>query len=203
MASEGDEPPVGSDLILTSLVQLQSKDHEEILNVIDQLRLEGINKYINLPQLIVCGDQSSGKSSVLEAISGLEFPAKDNVCTRFATELILRRAPGSGVTASIHADDDRPTLEKKRIRQFRSSTIDLAQFATIVKEAENFIGLGREGHMFSKDVLRVEVSGPTQPHLTLVDLPGLYHAPDESQSAEGVEFVESLVLSYLRNKRTQ
>jgi len=202
MANEGDEPLLGSDLILTSLVQLHSKDHEEILNVIDQLRLEGISKYINLPQLIVCGDQSSGKSSVLEAISGLEFPAKDNVCTRFATELILRRAPGSGVTASIHADDDRPTLEKERIRQFRSSTVDLAQFATIVKEAENFIGLGAEGHMFSKDVLRVEVSGPTQPHLTLVDLPGLYHAPDESQSAEGVEFVESLVLSYLRNKRS-
>ena len=142
MANEGDELLMGSDPILTSLVQLQSKDHEEILNVIDQLRLEGISKYINLPQLIVCGDQSSGKSSVLEAISGLEFPAKDNVCTRFATELILRRAPGSGVTAFIHADDGRPTLEKERIRQFRSSTVDLAQFATIVKEAGNFIGLG-------------------------------------------------------------
>jgi GTPase SAR1 family protein len=202
MAGEADELLVDSGKISTPLIQLQSKDHEEILNVIDQLRLEGISKYISLPQLIVCGDQSSGKSSVLEAISGLEFPAKDNVCTRFATELILRRAPESGVTASIHSDDDRPTIEAERIRNFRSSTVELAQFATIVKEAENHIGVGREGHMFSKDVLRVEVSGPNQPHLTLVDLPGLYHAPDESQSAEGVEFVESLVLSYIRNKRS-
>src|SRR5271155_3922699 len=85
------------DKAATPLVQLQSKDHEEILNVIDQLRSEGISKYINLPQLIVCGGQSSGKSSVLEAISGLAFPTKDNVCTRFATELILRRAPEIGV----------------------------------------------------------------------------------------------------------
>ena len=37
MANEGDEPLLGSDLILTSLVQLQSKDHEEILNVIGGL----------------------------------------------------------------------------------------------------------------------------------------------------------------------
>ena len=48
----------------------------------------------------------------------------------------------------------------------------------------------------------MEVSGPTQPHLTLVDLPGLYHAPDESQNEEGVEFVESLVLSYIQSKRS-
>lgn len=73
------------------VVSLQSKDHEELLNIIDKLRSQGISRYIDLPQLIVCGDQSSGKSSVLEAVSGLRFPTKDNLCTRFATELILRR----------------------------------------------------------------------------------------------------------------
>ena len=195
-------PPADSDLILASLVQLQSQDHEVILNVIDQLRLEGLSQYINLPQLIVCGDQSSGKSSVLDALSDLKFPAKDNVCTRFAIELILRKAPESAVTASIRADNDRPTVERERMKQFRSSTVDLLHFATIVEETASFIGVGREGNMFSKDVLRVEVTGPNQPDLTLVDLPGLYHAPDESQSAEGINFVESLVLSYLRNKRS-
>jgi hypothetical protein len=191
-----------SDKATTPLVQLQSKDHEEILNVIDQLRSEGISKYINLPQLVVCGDQSSGKSSVLEAISGLAFPTKDNVCTRFATELILRRAPETSVTASIHPDDERTPAEKDRIQEFKSSTLDLQQFADIVRDTEDWIGEGRDGHIFSKDVLRIEVSGPKQPHLTLVDLPGLYHAADESQTAEGVEFVESLVLSYLQNKRS-
>ena len=184
------------------LVQLQSKDHEEILNVIDQLRSEGISKYVSLPQLIVCGDQSSGKSSVLEAITGLGFPTKDNVCTRFATELILRRAPNSGVTASIQPDPERAQSQREHIRAFRSPTVALSQFAEIVSSAENFIGVGQDGHLFSKDVLRVEVSGPTQPHLTLVDLPGLYHASDEFQDEEGVQFVESLVLSYIRNKRS-
>lgn len=85
MASEDDKDSHNSDEVLTPLIQLQSKDYEEILNVIDQLRSEGISKYVNLPQLIVCGDQSSGKSSVLEAISGLGFPTKDNICTRSET----------------------------------------------------------------------------------------------------------------------
>ncbi|EXJ76185.1 uncharacterized protein A1O5_00693 [Cladophialophora psammophila CBS 110553] len=202
MANTDDDPFKNTGNPLAPLIQLQSKDHEEILNVIDQLRSEGISKYVNLPQLIVCGDQSSGKSSVLEAISGLSFPTKDNVCTRFATELILRRSPKVGIKASIHADEERPSAEQDRIRGFKSSTIELNDFASIVREAERYIGVGQEGHLFSKDVLRVEVSGPTQPHLTLVDLPGLYHAPDEFQSAEGVDFVESLVLSYIRNKRS-
>lgn len=38
-----------------------------------------------------CGDQSSGKSSCLEAISGVPFPRKDTLCTRFATEVVLRK----------------------------------------------------------------------------------------------------------------
>jgi hypothetical protein len=72
---------------------LQSNDTRNLLDVVDTLRSQGISRYIDLPEIIVCGEQSSGKSSVLEAISGVKFPSKDNLCTRFATELILRRGP--------------------------------------------------------------------------------------------------------------
>lgn len=185
-----------------SIIPLQSKEHEEILNVIDQLRLEGVSRYVDLPQLIVCGDQSSGKSSVLEAISGLAFPAKDNLCTRFATELILRRSPETGVATSIQPDSDRSEAEQAQLRNASFPKVALKDFQATVSAAERLIGTGTNGSQFSKDVLRVEVSGPSQPHLTMVDLPGLYHAPDESQSEAGVEFVESLVLSYIRNPRS-
>lgn len=40
------------------------------------------------------GDQSSGKSSVLQAITKLPFPVSDTMCTRFATEVALHRYPG-------------------------------------------------------------------------------------------------------------
>ena len=184
------------------LNRLQTKDHEEVLDVIDQLRSEGISRYVDLPQLIVCGDQSSGKSSVLEAVSGLSFPSKENLCTRFATELILRRASASSVKVSIYPDAERPEKEQIRLRKFEAPTLELNRFAEIVKDAGKFMGVGEDDRPFSKDVLRVEVSGPAQPHLTLVDLPGLYHAPDENQDIDGIAFVESLVRSYMKNPRS-
>jgi hypothetical protein len=55
---------------------LQSSDHSDLLNIVDDLRSVGISHCIDLPLIIVCGDQSSGKSSVLEAVSGFPFPRK-------------------------------------------------------------------------------------------------------------------------------
>ena len=88
------------------------------------------------------------------------------------------------------------------MREFRPSNLALDHFAEIIAKAGDHIGVGKGGQDFSKDVLRVEFQSPTQPHLTLVDLPGLYHAADESQDEEGVAFVESLVLAYMHNPRS-
>lgn len=80
---------------------LCSEDQLDLLDSVDCLRSQGISHYVSLPQIIVCGDQSSGKSSVLEAISGVSFPTKSNLCTRFPTELVLRKTSHIGVSVSI------------------------------------------------------------------------------------------------------
>ncbi|KAK7892283.1 hypothetical protein LTR67_007379 [Exophiala xenobiotica] len=183
-------------------VELQTSEHEEVLNLIDTLRSHGISQYIDLPQLIVCGDQSSGKSSVLEAISGLRFPTKDNLCTRFATELILRRGPSTKVTITIHPDDERPEQESQKLSQFQSPSNSLDDFADIVKSAEQAMGLDSSAKVFSKDVLRVELCGPAQPNLTLVDLPGIFWAGDKSQSDDDAQLVQSMVKSYMEKSRS-
>ena len=83
------------------LERLQTQEQIKLLDVIDALRAEGLSEYTALPQLIICGDQSSGKSSVLEAISGVPFPRKDTLCTRFATEVILRRATDESIAVTL------------------------------------------------------------------------------------------------------
>ena len=62
-----------------------------LLNKIDKLFECGVGDYIDLPQLVVVGDQSSGKSSVLEGLTNLPFPHDSGLCTRFATQITFRR----------------------------------------------------------------------------------------------------------------
>jgi len=40
---------------------------------------------IDLPQIIIAGSQSSGKSSLMEAVCGVPFPRNSGTCTRYLT----------------------------------------------------------------------------------------------------------------------
>lgn len=184
------------------LISLPSKDHSDLLNIIDNLRSQGISRFIDLPQLIVCGDQSSGKSSVLEAVSGIRFPTKDNLCTRFATELVLRRSPITNVSVAIVPSADRTEAEKVQLSSFQHEVAELSHFEQLVDKAKNAMGLDSNAKAFSNDILRVEVSGPAQPHLTLVDLPGLFQAGNKAQSDTDAQIVKELVLTYMRKARS-
>ncbi|KAM4055280.1 dynamin family protein [Hirsutella rhossiliensis] len=184
-------------------VNLQSQAHRHLLDIIDKLRAQGISRYVDLPEIIVTGDQSAGKSSVLEAISGMTFPTKDNLCTRFATELILRRSPHVNVKVSIVPDADRPEEEQKQLKLFEP-TIDASdpQLGDVIEEAKEVMGLNGPKKVFSDDILRVEMSGPEQPHLTMVDLPGLFEAGNSAQSDEDAELVTDMVMRYLMRPRS-
>ena len=49
------------------------------------------------------GDQSSGKSSVLEGLTGLPFPRDSGLCTRFLTQIVFKRSKIQTTEASIIA----------------------------------------------------------------------------------------------------
>ncbi|KAK8147552.1 hypothetical protein G3M48_001451 [Beauveria asiatica] len=181
---------------------LQSEDHRNLLDIIDKLRSKGVSRYVDLPQIVVCGDQSAGKSSVLEAISGLTFPTKDNLCTRFATELILRREATKTVNISIHPGPERSADERRQLNAFRTE-IDVTHpdVQKVVEEAKSVMGIS-DFKVFSTDILRVELLGPSQPHLTMVDLPGLFRAGNREQTTKDAKVVQKMVRGYVRNPRS-
>ena len=194
----------------SSLDALQSQDSRRVMDIVDKLRRSGLSGVVQLPQLVVCGDQSSGKSSVLEAITEIPFPRKENLCTRFATEIILRRAPQVAISTKIIPDKWRPGAEKKRLEGFKRTIVDFGELPDLMEEATNLMGLsgggddgaGGPARAFSRDVLSIEIAGPGRPHLTLVDLPGLIHSENKMQSKEDVELIRGLVDDYLKEKRT-
>lgn len=181
---------------------LCSEDQLELLDAVDLLRREGIDHYVSLPQIIVCGDQSSGKSSVLEAISGVPFPVKSNLCTRFPTELILRRSLGNDVAVSIIPHKSRSKQEKMTRSAFHEKLDSFEGVPELIESAQIAMGISMQGKGFSKDLLRIEISGPHQPHLTIVDLPGLIHSETKQQSASDVELVRDVVETYMKKPRS-
>lgn len=189
------------------MLPLESADARRVLDVIDELRSYGISKYVDLPQIIVCGEQSSGKSSVLEALSGMPFPTKDTVCTRFATEVILRHHKMGTLKFSIvKSSGVKRSDEEDRIQVLDKvegvGRVELNRLAEAIETAKAQMGIHDGGKTFSSDILRVELSGPEHPNLTLVDLPGLYQAGSKSQSEADASVVKSLVSSYMENERS-
>ncbi|KAM0513409.1 hypothetical protein ACHAPE_007873 [Trichoderma viride] len=185
-----------------NLEGLCSKEQLELLNTVDSLRSQGISHYISLPQIIVCGDQSSGKSSVLEAISGVSFPVSSGLCTRFPTELILRTAADISVKVSIIPHERPSKSEKDPLSDYHEKLDSIQELPELIENAKAVMGIKTLGKAFSNDLLRIEISGPDRPHLTIVDLPGLIHSETKNQSASDVRLISSVVRSYMAKQRS-
>ncbi|KAK6344628.1 hypothetical protein TWF718_006586 [Orbilia javanica] len=202
----------------SDLSALDSTERSQLLNTIDKFRELNISEDISLPQLVVVGDQSSGKSSLLEGLTEISFPVASDLCTRFATQIVLRRVDDEEghVRASIipgpDADFD-PDL-RDSLLEFQVSMTEAEfgpeSFARILDEAAVRMGIPKPGEKvegtpdkrFSNDILKIELSGKHHPHLTIVDVPGLFHNSTIYQTDEDRELIRNLIQSYIEDSRT-
>jgi GTPase SAR1 family protein len=82
-------------------------------------------EYLIIRQLIVVGDQSTGKSSVLESLTGFSFPRATGLCTRYATQITCRREVEKSVIVSIIPRADAGESLKKRLLDFQHRVAEL------------------------------------------------------------------------------
>lgn len=71
------------------------------LDMIENLRNVGIESFIPIPQVVVVGDQSTGKSSILEGMSGISFPRGEGLVTRCATQINMKRVENETWKAKV------------------------------------------------------------------------------------------------------
>ena len=134
---------------------------------------------LSLPQLCVVGDQSSGKSSLLQCITGVDFPVKSGLCTRVPTLVECRRSE----------------TESCELRAGGGTFTDVAVngIAVAIAKAQQSL-LGEEKIGSTEITLRL--SGPMQEDLDIVDLPGIIH------NGPGSEDTIQLIDKYVRSEQT-
>jgi len=178
----GDMGDIGSDSTKLhslghGLLRLHSDKSTLRLALISSLRSRGIGEHIDLPQLVVCGNQSAGKSSVLEGITGVPLPRQDGLCTRFATKITLEHADTAlHITASIIPAASRDERATGNLRAYSRDLTDFQEPLHVNSEVGQLMGLRGYGTLssgpsFGKDVLRSKVCAGL--HLSVVDLPGI------------------------------
>ncbi|KAK4042400.1 hypothetical protein C8A01DRAFT_33471 [Parachaetomium inaequale] len=116
-----------------------------LLRKIDKLRERNIGKHVPLPQLVVVGDQSSGKSSLLESLTGIPFPRDVELCTRYATQITQRRDDVSRVEVSIIPGPNASEAHKKHVEGYRTDALSpddfRARFPSILHEVNARMGI--------------------------------------------------------------
>lgn len=188
--------------ISPTLEELQTDEQRRVLDIVSQVRKCGLESVLSLPQIVVCGDQSAGKSSVLEALTEIPFPRNDNLCTRFATEICLRRDPIDSLTIRVIPDSDRPQKEQDEIKNYSETIADFAALPKIMNNAMKVMGISEGGNAFAKDTLSIEICGPNRPQLTLVDIPGLIQTSTKGVSETDVDLVAAITDHYIKQPRT-
>ena len=102
-----DVPQIRLGVCSTFFFQMgtvKNLESESLRKLIDNLQDAGCGKYVELPQIAVMGDTSCGKSSLLSALSGIEFPSSDKITTRCPTQIIMTnnsKEVNASFTASV------------------------------------------------------------------------------------------------------
>ncbi|KAJ3082026.1 dynamin-like GTPase mgm1 [Quaeritorhiza haematococci] len=173
--SNGMPPPEEDLMVLT-------KKLIEVRNLLKTVDTSTTN--LKLPSIVVIGSQSSGKSSVLEAIVGHEFlPKGSNMVTRRPIELTLIHTPN---TREEYGEF--PQLGLGKVHDFKQVQKTLTDLNLAVSDSE----------CVSSQPIELRVYSPNVPDLTLIDLPGYIALHNRHQPAILKEKIAELCESYIR-----
>ena len=165
---------------------------KKLISVVDELRDVGLQQYINLPRIAVLGQQSSGKSSVLESIVGIDFlPRGSGVVTRRPAELRL-----------VHVADEnaKPWAEFGELKG--QKFYDFDEVRDNIDILTDKIA-GKKKGIIDKPIV-ITIYSHTCPDLTLIDLPGITRIPLQgSDQGKDIEKVtKKMALRYVKDPRT-
>lgn len=149
----------------------------------------GSSSTIELPQVAVVGSQSSGKSSVLEALVGRDFlPRGSDICTR--RPLVLQ------LVQTIRKPDGTEEEWGEFLHVPGKKFLDFSEIRREIQaETEREAGLNKG---VSDKQIRLKIYSPNVLDITLVDLPGITKVPVGDQPSDIEARIRTMILSYIK-----
>jgi len=201
---KGDQIQVMTSLSGTGYDSSRGKLNEVLQALCDC----GIEQVIPLPKIVVIGNQSAGKSSLIEAISQIKVPRAQGTCTRCPMEVRLRRGDSASWKCEVslrleYSEVTGQTLQnnlkfgKTNSKEEVAGLLRRAQLAILNprKPISDFLDLTDDacnkhdtGIGFSRNTVVLDITG-AEVDVTFMDLPGII------QNTEKVTMNSGTVLS--------
>lgn len=154
-----------------------------MVSLMDRLRDFKLDELISLPKIAVLGMQSAGKSSLLEAVCGLNFlPRGSGIVTRRPLELRMTHKPVAEPYFIFPGEfGDKPFKNAEDVRK-------------AIEELTDRIAGTEKG--VSPVPIILNVYGPNVPDLTVIDLPGITKISVDKQTKDIETVTKELVRKY-------
>uniref|UniRef100_A0A8D2LI17 MX dynamin like GTPase 1 n=1 Tax=Varanus komodoensis TaxID=61221 RepID=A0A8D2LI17_VARKO len=166
-----DEEMVSVPLVHTNDAAPQKNKHIKLLEAasasLSTLAL-AVENNLALPAIAAIGHQSSGKNSVLEALSGVALPWGSGIVTRCPLALKLKKLP--------HKSKWKGDIQYSGKMCPLTSPSDVE--AAVIKAQDEIAGTGVG---ISHNLISLEISSPDVPDLTLIALPGIARVAVDNQ----------------------
>ncbi|KAG2078691.1 hypothetical protein BDR04DRAFT_1087206 [Suillus decipiens] len=190
--------------------------------MMSDLKSMGAEALIDLPSVVVIGGQSglwSGKSSLVEAVSGINVPRDSGTCTRCPMECTMSSHATSWsctITLRMGFDNNGRDLQKTITVPFGRTITDRNEVEVWLRRAQSAIlnpnvpssafhtktieelRSTKNTLKFSRNVVCVSIEDPDATDLSFYDLPGLI----QNEEAETVALVKSLAEHYTKKENT-
>ncbi|CCC14127.1 hypothetical protein SMACR_08468 [Sordaria macrospora] len=160
------------------------------------------NDSLDLPQIVVVGSQSAGKSSVLENIVGRDFlPRGSGIVTRRPLILQLINVPADDETEDVtHPSYRNPNAAgRNEWAEFHHiPNRRFTDFGDVKREIENETArVAGTNKGINRQPINLKIFSPHVLNLTLVDLPGLTKVPIGDQPTDIEKQTRNLISEYI------
>ncbi|CAG8741669.1 16996_t:CDS:2, partial [Dentiscutata erythropus] len=204
-----------------------AKKASSYVNIINELRRIGADFAVDLPRIVFCGNQSAGKSSLIEAISGVKLPRSDGTCTRCVMELRLSESVeewSCQVFLRQEYDEHERRLNRPIETKFGSLIVDPNEVELMARRAQKALLNPRQNSdkyfnwdfgdhnyeddsqsnaiKFTKNVVCIQIKGPDVPNLSLIDLPGIIRYTEKLEDEKFIVLIEELVNEYIQKEKS-